>query len=133
VIRDPFELADRRLLNLGHTYAHAIEARPGNRWRHGEAVAIGLVSATAASEAAGRAEIGLARRMRTLLERLGLPVDLGEAVPVGDLRGLMQLDKKRTGRALRLVLPVRPGAIEVVEAPPEEIVAAGWQAVGATP
>lgn len=133
VIRDPFERADRRLLNLGHTYAHAIEARPGNRWRHGEAVAIGLVAATAASEAAGRAEIGLARRMRTLLERLGLPVDLGEAVPVGELRGLMELDKKRTGRALRLVLPVRPGAIEVVEAPPEEIVAAGWQAVGATP
>ncbi|MGA0286735.1 MAG: 3-dehydroquinate synthase family protein [Phycisphaerales bacterium] len=133
VTRDPFEQGERRHLNLGHTFAHAIEARPGNRWRHGEAVAIGLVAAAAASSEAGLAEAGVVERTRSLLERLGLPVALDEAVPVEALRALMDLDKKRKGRSLRLVLPVRPGAIEVVEGPPEAVIAAGWSAVAARP
>jgi len=132
VTRDPLERGERRFLNLGHTFAHAIEARPGNRWRHGEAVAIGLVAAAAASEAAGCAESGVLERTRALLGRLGLPVVLGDAPPATELRELMALDKKRSGRALRLVLPIRPGVIEVLESPAEEVVAAGWAAVGAT-
>lgn len=132
VTRDPLEQGERRLLNFGHTYAHAIEARPGNRWRHGEAVAIGMVAATAAALAGGRTEAAVLERMRTLLERLGLPTALGEGIPAAELRALMDLDKKRSGRALRLVLPDRSGRLEVVEAPSEDMVKAGWEAVGAT-
>jgi len=132
VTRDPFEHGERRLLNFGHTYAHAIEARAGNRWHHGEAVAIGMVAAAAAAVAGGRAEPSVLDRMRVLLDRLGLPVTLGEPIPLAELRGPMALDKKRSGLALRLVLPDRVGRLEVVEAPPEEMVAAGWRAVGAT-
>jgi len=132
VLRDPREEGDRRHLNLGHTFAHAIESRPGQTLRHGEAVALGMVAAAAVAEHLGRAPSGTATRIRRLLARLGLPTMLDRPEAVGDLRRAMDLDKKRVEGRLRLVLPLAPGRIELVEAPPEEAVAVGWRAIGAT-
>ncbi len=131
VAEDPLERGVRRHLNLGHTFAHAIEGRPRNRLRHGEAVAVGMVAAAATAEVLGRAEPGTAARMRTLFARLGLPTSLPEGGELAAHRAGMNLDKKRSHRGLRLVLPCRPGRVEVVESPPEPAVEAGWRAVGA--
>ena len=131
VSRDPLERGERRLLNLGHTFAHAIESMPATRLRHGEAVAIGMIAAAAAAESLGMAEEGTAARIRAATTRLGLPTSLADGARVDSLRAGMAFDKKRSGGSLRLILPRRPGRIEVVEGPPESAIAAGWRAVGA--
>jgi 3-dehydroquinate synthase len=131
VARDPLERGERRLLNLGHTFAHAIESQPTNRLRHGEAVAIGMVAAAAVAESVARAEAGTAARIRAVASRLGLPTCLEDGAALAALRAAMGFDKKRSGARLRLIIPRRPGQIEMVEAPPESAVEAGWRAVGA--
>lgn len=104
VAADEREQGRRTLLNLGHTFAHAIEAATGyGVWLHGEAVAMGLALAADLSARLGWLKSGDARRVRALLERAGLPVD---PPPVGTeaALGAMGLDKKvREGR-IRLVL-----------------------------
>lgn len=131
VSRDPLERGERRLLNLGHTFAHAIESMPATRLRHGEAVAIGMIAAAATAESLGMAEAGTAARVRAVTARLGLPTSLADGAKAASLRAGMALDKKRAGSSLRLILPRRPGRIEVVEGPPESAIAEGWRAVGA--
>jgi 3-dehydroquinate synthase len=136
VDRDPTEQGERALLNLGHTYAHAIEARHDDCIKHGEAVAIGLVAAMTAASRLGRVQHAQVEALQALLERLGLPTRLQELVaqpdPAATLRRCMDLDKKRAGKGLVLVLPEGPVGAGLVEAPPEEAVTAGWSAVGAS-
>ena len=104
VARDPREQGERALLNLGHSFGHAIETGLGHgRWLHGEAVAAGLVLAAELSERTGRLGAGDARRIRTLLARAGLPVDPPRLGPERML-ALMGMDKKVAGGQLRLVL-----------------------------
>ena len=135
VDRDPTEQGERALLNLGHTYAHAIEARHDDRIKHGEAVAIGLVAAMSVASRLGRVRHAQVEALQALLERVGLPTMLKDLVPAPDaaatLRRCMELDKKRAGKGLVLVLPHGPVGAGLVEAPPEEAVMAGWAAVGA--
>jgi len=131
VRRDFREGGERALLNLGHTYAHAIESRVEFGLLHGEAVSIGLVAASSASEAAGLASPGLAARVAAILRTCGLPTSLpggGEEL-AASLRGAMQLDKKNSGGRLTLVLPASPGDCRIVTDPDEGIVQAGWSAV----
>ncbi len=135
VDRDPTEQGERALLNLGHTYAHAIEARHDDRIKHGEAVAIGLVAAMTVASRLGRVRHAQVESLQALLERVGLPTRLQDLVPSPDsaatLRRCMELDKKRAGKGLVLVLPEGSVGAGLVEAPPEEAVLAGWSAVGA--
>jgi 3-dehydroquinate synthase len=104
VAEDEREQGRRAVLNLGHTFGHAIEAGSGyGRVLHGEAVAAGLVLAAELSARTGRLPVADARRVRELIEAAGLPVDpprLGR----GRLLELMAMDKKVKGGALRLVL-----------------------------
>jgi 3-dehydroquinate synthase len=94
----------RAILNLGHTFGHAIEAGAGyGRVLHGEAVAAGMALAAELSARAGRLAGEDARRVRELLTAAGLPVDpprLGR----DRMLELMAMDKKVRGGALRLVL-----------------------------
>jgi len=135
VDRDPTEQGERALLNLGHTYAHAIEARHDDRIKHGEAVAIGLIAAMTAASRLGRVRHAQVEALEALLERVGLPTRLQDVVsspdPAATLRRCMDLDKKRAGRGLVMVLPEGPVGAGLVEAPPEDAVMAGWSAVGA--
>jgi 3-dehydroquinate synthase len=104
VAEDERERGRRALLNLGHTFGHAIEAGSGyGRVLHGEAVAAGLVLAAELSARLGRLPGSDALRVRELLLSAGLPVDpprLGR----GRMLDLMGMDKKVKGGELRLVL-----------------------------
>ena len=134
--RDFREGGERALLNLGHTYAHAIESRVEFGLLHGEAVSIGLVAAASASEKAGLAAPGLADRVRGMLRSCQLPISIpvaGSGMAAEDLatalRAAMQLDKKNSGGRLTLVLPASPGDCRIVGDPDETVVQAGWNAV----
>mgnify|MGYP000452982978 FL=1 len=80
VERDAFEKGERRLLNLGHTFAHAIEKNCPIM--HGEAVAIGLVLAAGVSERLGLAPAGLAVGLAEDLKKVGLPTQSPIAIGV---------------------------------------------------
>ncbi len=93
----------RELLNYGHTLGHAIERRERFRWRHGEAVSVGLVFAAALSRRVGRLDPETAERHRTVLTSLGLPVSY-DAGAFDELVATMALDKKTRGSTLRFVV-----------------------------
>ncbi|MDX1623911.1 MAG: 3-dehydroquinate synthase, partial [Gemmatimonadota bacterium] len=103
----------RRVLNLGHTLGHAVEALAGGELLHGEAVAIGLVAAARLAESDGIAEPGLADRVEAALERIGLPTRVPAGMEAEDLIGRIRHDKKRAGGVVHMVLPVAPGEVEV--------------------
>jgi len=102
----------RALLNFGHTVGHAIEtamARRGDPWRHGEAVAAGMVAACETSVAAGRLDRASAERVAVLIERVGLPTRAPLAGAEKELTALMAADKKVAAGTLRFVLADRIG------------------------
>lgn len=116
---DERERGDRALLNLGHTFAHAIETTTGHgTWLHGEAVAMGLDLAARLSVSLGWLPAADAARVRALLARAGLPAD---PPAIGATRALeaMGMDKKVRGGRIRLVLLTQVGrAICSDEVPP---------------
>jgi 3-dehydroquinate synthase len=102
--RDEREQGDRALLNLGHTFGHAVEsATHYTRWLHGEAIGAGLLMAAAMSHECGLIEAAPVERLRQLLERVGLPVKI-EGVPPGVALEHMRIDKKVQSGRMRLVL-----------------------------
>jgi 3-dehydroquinate synthase len=104
VARDEREQGERALLNLGHTFGHAIESASGYRqWLHGEAVGAGLVMAAAMSSACGLLDAADAERVRQLVLRAGLPGRIDAVTPAAALEH-MKIDKKVLGGRLRLVL-----------------------------
>ena len=123
----------RATLNLGHTFAHAIESSMHASCTHGEAVVIGLVAACRLAGALGApGSRELEERVRRVLASVGLPVSLPEARPAADLRAAMASDKKRRGGALRLVVPFAVGDVRTGVTAPDEAVDEAWRAVGAT-
>ena len=105
VERDEREAGDRALLNLGHTFAHAIERVQAYRGcLHGEAVAIGMALAARLSEALGWLDAAQRERIERLLGRLGLPVALPAGISTEALLDAMAADKKVRAGRLRLVL-----------------------------
>jgi 3-dehydroquinate synthase len=102
--RDEREQGERALLNLGHTFGHAIEAATGyQQWLHGEAVGAGLVMAAAMSHECGLLPASECERVRELIERTGLPVRM-PAVAAAAALERMRIDKKVLAGRLRLVL-----------------------------
>jgi shikimate kinase/3-dehydroquinate synthase len=110
----------RQVLNLGHTVGHAIETASGYaRYRHGEAVALGLLAALRLS---GQEQ--LRARVRELLLERGLPVSFGN-LPVEAVIEATRRDKKRLGANVPFVLVRAPGEVEFgCEVAPEELRAA---------
>lgn len=112
VAHDERDAGRRAILNFGHTVGHAIEATARFAVLHGEAVAIGMAYESRLAEALGIAQRGTAARIRSLLERYGLPLDLPEtATAVDDLLTAMQLDKKSRKGTVRFALPSAVGAM----------------------
>ncbi len=120
VERDPLEKGERALLNLGHTFGHAIETAqgygaPGNdNLNHGEAVAVGMVLAARLSAALGMADAADSETLRQLLQAYGLPTEIPQGLAPEVLLGHMRLDKKNLAGRLRLVLWRGIGQAEVV-------------------
>lgn len=123
----------RALLNLGHTFAHAIEGTPRCPFVHGEAVGLGLIAASAMSAALGLAGESMAERARELCVAAGLPAEAGGALPAaGALAEAMLDDKKARGGALRVIAPLEDHTARVVDNPDRGAVLAGWRAIGAS-
>jgi 3-dehydroquinate synthase len=112
VAADETEQGVRALLNLGHTFGHAIEAHDYEHWRHGEAVAVGMIIATQYMLQLQLFGGKDAARISQLIERCGLPTR-APVMPMASWQGYMQRDKKVKGGQLRLVLPTAIGAAEL--------------------
>jgi 3-dehydroquinate synthetase len=120
VSRDPFEAGERRKLNLGHTFAHAIEHeafRRGDDITHGEAVAMGIVLAARLSDALGVSD-ALAPRLAADFAAAGLPTLC--PYPLETLAGAMDKDKKAEGACVHFVLAERIGSVIICNLPVEE-------------
>ena len=120
--------AGRAALNYGHTLGHAIERVEGYHYRHGEAVAIGMVYAAELARLAGRLDEGSADRHRTVLASLGLPTAYpGQRWP--QLYEAMRVDKKTRGDRLRFVVLdalARPG---ILEGPDSQLLQAAYERI----
>ncbi|MFY9994855.1 MAG: 3-dehydroquinate synthase [Leclercia sp.] len=123
VAADERETGLRALLNLGHTYGHAIEAEMGyGNWLHGEAVAAGMVMAARTAERLGQFTPAETQRIITLLERAGLPVTGPREMSAQAYLPHMLRDKKVLAGEMRLVLPLAVGKSEVRSGVPHDVV-----------
>jgi 3-dehydroquinate synthase len=117
VAGDERERGNRRLLNLGHTFAHAIEKC--SSLSHGEAVSVGLCMASRLAVRLGLMSDAARERVERLLAGLQLPVEVD--VPLPALLAATRADKKRSGELLHLILPVGIGGCEARALPFEEL------------
>jgi 3-dehydroquinate synthase len=118
----------REILNYGHTLAHAIEKHEHYGWKHGHAVAVGLIFAGELSRLAGRLDDATAARHRAVLSLLGLPTSY-PAAAWPDLLAAMRVDKKARADTLRFVVLdglARPG---ILTGPAEETLVQAYRAV----
>jgi len=121
VSEDEREGDRRRILNFGHTLGHALETVTRyRRYKHGEAVAIGMVGAACLAGRLGLADARVAARIRDLIRRTGLPTDL-PACPASDLLRAMRQDKKVRNRQIHFVLPTQIGNVVVVPIPEPDL------------
>lgn len=120
VSQDETETGVRALLNLGHTFGHAIEAEQGyGVWLHGEAVGAGMVLAAKTAEATQRISAADVSRICSLIERAGLPIRAPETMTFDIFIQHMMRDKKVLSGQLRLVLPTAIGQADVVSDVPQ--------------
>jgi 3-dehydroquinate synthase len=128
VSRDLTEAGPREILNYGHTLGHAIERVEGYRFKHGDAVAIGMVYVAELARLAGRLDEPTCDRHRTVLASVGLPT----AYPAGlwpSLRAAMAVDKKARGARLRLVVLDGLARPSILDDPPEELLQQAYREV----
>ncbi|MCP5158675.1 MAG: 3-dehydroquinate synthase [Gammaproteobacteria bacterium] len=120
VAADERETGERALLNLGHTFGHAIETGIGyGEWLHGEAVAVGMILAAELSARLGWLYREQVDRVRRLLERARLPLQPPPGLTPDDFLRLMAVDKKVKDGQLRLILLRELGrAVIASDAPP---------------
>ena len=122
VAADPFDRGVRRALNLGHTYAHAIESASDYLVPHGDAVAIGLVAAARLGALLGTCDASLAVHVADVLHRLGLPTE-APSLDEDRLLAALSADKKRAAGTTRFVVPAEGGAALVTGVDPREALA----------
>lgn len=119
VEEDEFDTGKRQLLNLGHTFGHAIEQKSHFQMTHGHAVAIGMHLIAKAAEAKGIAEKGTAATIAKALEQNQLPKETTFS-PAEVAEGTLR-DKKRRGGTISFVFPKKIGDCEIVKIPVEEV------------
>lgn len=134
VAQDERESGLRAILNFGHTFGHAIESGLGyGNWLHGEGVGCGMVMAAHLSQRLGLVDAPFVERLRTLIQRAGLPVKaprLAAADNAGRYLELMRIDKKSEAGEIRFVLIDGPGKA-AVRAAPDALVREVIEACGA--
>ncbi|WP_047047529.1 3-dehydroquinate synthase [Vibrio mexicanus] len=123
VAQDEKESGIRALLNLGHTFGHAIEAELGyGKWLHGEAVSSGTVMAAKTAQLQGLISEQQVERIISILKKAKLPIHTPESMSFDDFMKHMMRDKKVLSGELRLVLPTSIGSAEVVKGVPESVI-----------
>ena len=128
VSEDLTEKGLREILNYGHTLGHAIERVEGYRFRHGEAVAIGMVYAAELARLAGRLDEQTCATHRVVLAGVGLPTAYAAGV-WPSLRAAMGVDKKARGARLRLVVLDGLARPSILDDPPEELLRQAYREV----
>jgi 3-dehydroquinate synthase len=126
---DLYDTGRREFLNYGHTLGHAIERVEDFGWRHGEAVAVGLVFAAELAGQAGLLSADDVDRHRELIDAMGLPTRYS-----GDwtrLQAVMRVDKKARGASLRFVVLDGLGTPKILTDPDQAWLDAAWAAVSA--
>lgn len=118
--RDPEEHGERRLLNLGHTFAHAIEKLSGESISHGNAVAMGIILAARLAVKAGMAENYLESTLVKDFKACGLLVECPFSIQ--DMAEAMKKDKKADGVRIHFVIPTGIGHVETKALTPEEAI-----------
>ncbi len=122
VAADEKEANIRALLNLGHTFGHAIEADQGyGQWLHGEAVAAGMVLAARLAVTMNLLEVSDLRRIENLLEYFDLPCHAPKNMGFDEFIIHMRRDKKNIAGKLRLIIPTRIGHTEIRDDISEEL------------
>jgi 3-dehydroquinate synthase len=115
VERDEYESSYRMVLNFGHTLGHAIEALTEySTWKHGEAVAVGMVYAARLSQMQGKCSADVVSRIEHLTTRFGLPTHLPQFAPEEFIE-TMSLDKKVRDGKIKFVLVRAIGSVEIVD------------------
>lgn len=123
VVEDEKEKGVRALLNLGHTFGHAIENAKGyGAWLHGEAVGLGMLMAADLSCRLGMLEERDVERVARILKAAELPVEGVDDVGAEQLRALMSVDKKVQSGKLRLVLYRELGRADIFSDAPESLI-----------
>jgi 3-dehydroquinate synthase len=116
VSRDETEQGERALLNLGHTFGHAIEAFLGyGQWLHGEAVAVGMVMAAQLAASRGAISDEELQRIIRLLSAFQLPVAPPEQMKIADFMPYMKTDKKVQAGKMRFIVPTALGQSAITD------------------
>jgi len=114
VAADETEAGVRALLNLGHTFGHAIEAEQGyGKWLHGEAVATGMVLAAKLAVKMNLLEASDLRRIESLIQAFDLPLDAPKNMGFDQFLAHMRRDKKNLAGKLRFIVPTAIGKSEI--------------------
>ncbi len=122
VSKDEKEYGLRAILNLGHTFGHAIEAALGyGQWLHGEAISAGMIMATSMSKAMGDIDDSTLVRVTKLFSEFNLPVGPPESMSKQQMKGLMAYDKKTVDSSIRLILLEQLGNAYVSNDYPDEL------------
>ena len=122
VSKDEKEGGLRRILNFGHTMAHAIEEATGySKYTHGEAVAIGMIGAAHISESLGRIDNATLERLQNLIDKLGM-VSRAEDCDVDHMFKAIFRDKKTINGKINWVLMDSIGKVSIVSDVPDEVV-----------
>jgi len=132
VEEDPYEKGRRAILNLGHTFAHAIEQVSGYAVRHGEAVGMGLAAAAQLSASLGYCAGDLQTRIEAALEKASLPTRLPANLAAPALYKAMGSDKKKASGSLHFVLLRDVGDLFVSGDVPQTVVIETLLACGAS-
>lgn len=111
VSEDEFDTGVRRMLNLGHTLGHAVEAESGFELSHGKSVAIGLATVSRASAAEGLCSADTAERICALIRAFGLPDRTEKSID--ELMPAMKSDKKHVGSSINVIIPREIGLCSV--------------------
>jgi 3-dehydroquinate synthase len=115
----------REVLNYGHTLGHAIERAEQYKFRHGAAVAIGMMFAAELARLAGWLDVATAERHRSVLERVGLPTTYSGGV-WSELLSSMKVDKKSRGDQLRFVVLRGIGNPAIMRAPDPDLLTSAY-------
>lgn len=118
----------REILNYGHTLGHAIEKAESYRWRHGDAVAVGMLFAAELGRIAGSLDEATANRHRRVIAGVGLPTAY-DGADFGTLRATMSVDKKSRGSRLRFVVLDALATPRILDSPSEDALRAAFSAI----
>ena len=119
VEEDEFDRGSRRLLNLGHSFGHAVEVCSGYEILHGQAVAIGMAMIARAAAEKGICAPETAEKIRAGIRALSLPTET--EIPGETLLKTLLRDKKRSGDTMNLIVPEAIGSCRVEKVPVEEL------------